>query len=289
MTKLLLLSLVISFALLTGMCEPVPPPLSRTVVALIFCDVTNSLTKEENAKTGDIAARIVDKLPPGAVFKIYPIQQQTQLPAHISLDSDGNGIENENDYRIPKANNSIEAKEIEKTYPKTKEVRRQKIQDAINSLYDQLNKGPDNRSCIINVLGFASNKFQTEYSDNRKYDLHLYFVSDMIEECNVTPLANKVVEMDKPDIEAEIKRAEEFKSEWNLARVQIYCIFPSTRGTIGVNARHRPNREQVRIFWNTMFRACGIEPDAFKNGQVKWDDSGEPLEPLRGTRVGLGN
>lgn len=287
MTKLLL-SLVLGFALLAGGCDGEPPPPSRTVVALIFCDVTNSLTEEENAKTGVITANIVDNLPPGAIFKIYPIQQQTQLLAPVSLDSDGNGREDEEDYRIPKPVNSVEAREVEKTYGKMKEVRRQKIQDAVNSLYDQLNKGQDNRSCIINVLGFASNKFQTEYADDSRYELRLYLVSDMIEECNVTPLANKVVEMDKPDIDAEIRRAEEFKSEWNLARVQIHCIFPSTRQTPEVSARRRPSREQVKRFWNAMFGGCGLEKAAFKNGQVKWGDSGELPEQLRRTKIASG-
>ena len=186
---------------------------------LIFCDVTNTSRQRRTRRPGPPTADIVDNLPPGATFKLYPIQQQTQLPAPISLDSNGNGREDEEDYRIPKPVNSVEAKEIEKTYEKTKQVRRQKIQDAVNSLYNQLNKGQDNRSCIINVLGFASNKFQTEYSgDADRYELRLYLVSDMIEECNVTPLANKVVEMDKPDIDAEIKRAEEFKSNESRPR-----------------------------------------------------------------------
>lgn len=285
----LVLPVVLGCVLLMNNCGGGQPPAkSKTVVALIFCDVTNSLTKEENRRTGSTAADIIDGLPEGSQFKIYPILIQTQLPAHIPLDVNGISGEDRGDYEVPLHATDVDARKNAEADQKRRETRRQQIQSQLDSLYDQLNKGPDNRSCIINVLGFASNKFRTEYNDEERYELRLYLISDMIEECNVTPLAGNVVEMDKRDISAEIKRASEFKSEWNLSRVSIYCIFPSTRETAGVSFARRPSRDDVKKFWNAMFRGCGLENGAFQNGQVQWRDSSEPLGHPEGAAAASG-
>ncbi len=94
--------------------------------------------------------------------------------------------------------------------------------------------------------------------------------------------------MDKQNISVEMKRAAEFKSEWNLSRVKIYCYFPSTRETPTVKLARRPSREDVKSFWNAMFKGCGIDDGGFQNGQVEWHDSSDVLGQLRSVSAASG-
>lgn len=251
-----------------------PTPQPQKVVAIILCDVTSSLTKEENQRVATLAANILDHLPEKATFKLFPIQIQTQMPTAIRLDFNKDGKDDEADYLVPELRSNIEEEE----YEKVKKFRREQIMVEIDNLYKRANKITDNRTCIINALGFASNFFHTNYRD-AAYRLELYLISDMVEECSNTPLPGKVVKMNKNDISAEIRLADKLPPGWNLSGVSIFCIFPAAIDTPTVANKNRPGREDVKRFWNTIFKKCGQEEGG---STIVWDDSGE----LAGTRRG---
>lgn len=251
---------------------PTPSP-QKTVVALILCDVTSSLTKEENRRVGTLAAKVVESLPENATFKLFPIQIQTQVPTAIRLDLNEDGEEIASDYTIPELRSNVE----EDDYAKVKKVRREQIEREVDKLYKSANKGSDNRTCIINALGFASNFFRTNYRD-AAYQPELYLISDMVEECSNTPLPGKVVKLNKNNISAEIGLADKLPPGWDLSGVRIFCIFPAAADT---PERVRPGREDVKRFWNTIFKKCGLKEGDVGSG-ITWDDSGEMAGGLRG-------
>jgi len=284
---LMIILTLTGFGLLLTACRPDP---QKTVVALIFCDVTNSLTKEESRKVGAIAAEIVEGLPPGAKLKLYPIQKQTEIPTPIDI-----GTEEvyraaaEEECKGPEITSDQEMEACEKV--KGKEKRRAMIKKAVDDLYDGLNRGPDNRTCIINALGFASSTAHTDYRDAEKYDLRMFLISDMVEWCSITPLPDPVVKMDKRDINPEIKRAVAFQSEktqpgspkpdrrefdCNLAGVTIYSVFPTASDTSKVPIDVRPDREDVKTFWRAILKRCEV-----KDEQLIWVDSGDLTEQMK--------
>jgi hypothetical protein len=256
----------------------------KTTVALVFCDVTNSLTREENRKVGSLAADIVDKLPDKTIFRLYPIQIQTQLQAAIKIDINKNGKDDDEDHSVVEIISNTQRDE----YEKVKQKRREQIENGVDDLYERLNKVPqDNRTCILNALGFAHNFFLPIYGDSSKYDLRMYLISDMIEECNTSPLPVRRVEMDRRNISREISLANTLPQSWNLSGVQIMCIFPTASGTAenqgtpDVSSARRPNRDDVKSFWNTVFKRCGFKDEDFQSGRILWIDSGELPDQLK--------
>lgn len=264
------------------------PP--KTVVALIFCDVTNSLTEKENRRVGNIAVDVLDSLPEGAIFKLYPIQIQTQMIAPIALDLNEDKKTPEANYQVLRGpTSSTEEQAQREKMEKQKKNWGEQIPTAVDALYDQMNKGLDNRTCIVNTLGFASNLIK-DYADADKYEVRIYLISDMIEECSNTPLPGRLVKMNHPNISDEISRAAAFrpgnsesnnsesndsqpndsKFKCNLAGVNLYCVFPAASDTSMVPSERRPNRDNVKAFWGYIFRACGVNSQ-----QLAWIDSGD--------------
>lgn len=313
-----LLAMGLALALASCNGEP-PPPAVKTVVALIFCDVTNSLTEGESERVSSIAVSIVDSLPDGAVFKLYPIQIQTEVPAQIKIDLNGNNSEDPEDYSVPRPKDNVEAQKQEGAREQQRKERREQIRKGVDALYRQQNRGVDNRTCIMNALGFASNYISTHYGDAKKYDVRMFLISDMIEECNDTPLPDGRVEMDKRDISAEIQRAAAFQAahsqtrnpapessqltdrsspdpafQCDLAAVTIYCVFPAAEDTSKVPSARRPSRGDVKAFWNEIFKGCGFGgsprrgDEEAHGGRIIWVDSGDLTEPLKNLRAGRG-
>jgi hypothetical protein len=243
--------------------ETVTP--DKTDVVLIFADVTNSLVSEENKEVSRLAARVLDSLTGGTQYAIYPILRETQRPSlikkgEIYLDADA---------------------EVNRA---AKKARQKELADIIENLYTTTNNFPnstssngkedENRTCILNTLGFAENYF-SQYKDSSKYDLQLIFISDMIEECNSTPL-NRRIKMDKENISEEIDLAQKCDISLNLSNVNITIIIPSTPNTAKVSAGRRPSREHLMQFWSNIFRHCQFTEEMLKNSDRFYFSVGLP-------------
>lgn len=302
--RILFLSVVAALGLMLGMCQPTGTREGRgggrtaqkTMVALIFCDVTNSLTEGENQRVSGLAANIVDALPEGAIYKLYPVQIQTQVLAQIKIDLNENDLEDKEDYTVPAPADDVEAKQNEALWQQQRKKRREQIHKRVDELYDLHNKGQDNRTCLLNAVGFASNYINTDFGDAERFDVRVFFISDMIEECNNTPLPGGAVEMDKGDISREIERASSLqdanaqpdhasppnpKFKCNLTASTFYCVFPTAADTPQVSNRRRPNRDDVKRFWGEILKSCGLKDDQPGRGRVIWVDSGDMTEQLK--------
>jgi hypothetical protein len=242
--------------LLTGACsscqEHQPTSPRKSKVALVFCDVTNSLIPAESEEVAILAAQILDSLPAGTKYVVYPINIETQRLSAI-------------------AEGQIITEKDEQAAIAVRAVRRQELTQSVSNLYkamstvkDQYGK-PDNRTCILNTLVFAEDYFR-QFNDPARYDLELIFISDMLEECNRTPLHTRI-ELAKRNLSKEIALARDAQLNLNLSHVRITAIIPTTQETYKASPGRRPSVEDVKEFWKNIFRKCGFTDESLRDDQ----------------------
>jgi hypothetical protein len=215
-------------------------------VVFIFCDVTNSLNKSESEMVATMASKVLATFPTGTEYRIYPILAQTYQLAPI----------NDNEQVLPPRDEN----------PKIQDINQKKRQEEITSklanLYNVTNAGRyDNRTCILNAIDFASNQLKDFGPDD--YDRELIFISDMLEECDVTPLQHRI-NLRKGDISEEIKLASNFPKGADLSHMRITIITPTTEDTyLKYQPGLRPPMSSLQEFWYNIFKQCNIPPEAF--------------------------
>jgi hypothetical protein len=249
----LLLSIFTLTACPPGDCPPpnCPPPGSaKDRIVLIMSDVTSSLLESESQQVGNLTCDVVESLPPGTRYSIYPIQ-----------------IEAHNLHAI------YEGTIIDENRTTTKVViaaRRDKILTEIKKLYELIKTvkrsdaygKPDNHTCILYTLEFAQKIFKQ--FDQQNTDFDLIYVSDMIEECNTTPMG-KPISLRRGNISEAIKLAKNTKLNLDLSYVRVSMLIPATDATY--TAGGRPNPSDVQAFWEAVLAHSGFSEDSLKGGQ----------------------
>lgn len=221
------------------------PPLKIPIV-LVFCDVTNSLMPEEDKEVSLYAGAVIDHLPPRSEFALYPIQIEAQRAPLIAQG------------KVP----ILVSDKDRQDYELTNAEREREIKDKIDALYKTVNRNSaDNRTCILNALAFANNHLK-QY-DPSKYTFEIIFISDMIEECNNTPLPARRVKLNKHDIQTEVEQSKSFPTGLDLGSSRITIILPTARVTVDVSQRRRPDVEQLKQFWINILNRCGFEEHSF--------------------------
>jgi hypothetical protein len=211
---------------------------------LIWCDVTKSLLDTERGKVADLAADILDRLPADAEYALYPIQKETETPTDITrVDASVGGVD-----EIPEG---------------VKEARRKDIKGKMEQFYKDANapRQPDQRTCILNTLGFAERYFRD--TDRQKYEPTLIYISDMIEQCKQTPLGRAIDLKNDPHPEL-FEAAEAFAAPPDLSYATIYVIIPTTEQTFTVPPGQRPTLDDRIRFWNIIFRKCQVGEGVIK-------------------------
>src|SRR5262249_46064272 len=125
---------------------------------------------------------------------------------------------------------------------------------------------------ILDTLEFAQNRFK-EF-DQKKTDFELVYVSDMIEECNETPLGQPISLVQTKMSEA-IKLAEDTNLKLDLSNSNVSMIIPATNDTY--KTRGRPNLSDLRKFWEATLLHCGFSKENLNTGQKFYFASGLPL------------
>lgn len=260
-----ILSLVLLLAILTLACPPncppdCPPP-ERERVVLIFSDVTSSLLPSESNQVGALTCDVLDSFLPGTQYYVYPIQIEAQ-----KLQPMDEGI--------------IQAEQTPGTMKAVNAARRTKISDEIKKLYDLIKSvkrsdaygKPDNHTCILYTLRFAQNVFKQ--FDQTKTDFELIYVSDMIEQCNTTPMG-KPISLGPANVSEAIKLAKETDLNVDLSYARVSMIIPVTNDTY--TAGGRPNPSDVRDFWEAILSHCGFNEQSLNNDQKFYFSSGLPI------------
>ncbi|MFL6278067.1 MAG: hypothetical protein ACJ74G_23000 [Blastocatellia bacterium] len=228
------------------------PQAVKTRVALIFADVTNSLKPEESQQVAQLTAQVVNSLPRRSEFVVYPIQIETQRLSPILRGT------------VPAA---ISDKE-KQAYELAKAQRDQDLAKKIDALYNEVRKNKeDNRTCILNTLGFAKNFFQ-QYADPGKYDLDLVYISDMTEECRNTPV-HSLIKLNKREINSEIRIIQSLPDGNDLSNVRVTVIIPTAEATYSANQKLRPDMEDLKRFWLAAFNRCGFNQRSFLDNEER--------------------
>jgi hypothetical protein len=237
----------------------------QTKVVLIWCDVTSSLRDLESEEVANLASSVLDHLPEDARYVVYPIQNETGRPVHIikkgpSLDATSvSEAETEDTLNVDRA--TYIKKEISRLYQENKK------------------KHPhDRRTCILNTLEVSA-KYFSQFDD--KYDPELVFISDMLEDCQYTPL-HRNVQLDQQPFSETIKMIDSFASPPDLSRPRITIIVPTAKDTATVPSGQRPAPLDVERFWTTVFARCNFSKDLLANkDRYFWSPEGVPERLLR--------
>ena len=242
-----------------------PPPPQKERMVFIFCDVTISLKETERAEVARMAAEILNHLPPGTSYRVYPIQAETSALAQI----------NQKELVIPPRNKD------ERLQTLLEKRRQQGLADDLANISKETNapqdgneRRDDNRTCILNALNFAGNQFKQFPAE--KYDRELIIISDMLEECTDPPL-KQPINIKKPNITPELKLAGEFPEVNDFSTVKISIIVPVTLETYKKYAPGRmPSIDDLKEFWKIIFSRCKVPPDAENKGTYSWSNGSVP-------------
>ena len=233
----------------------------RERVVIIFSDVTSSLLPSESNGVATLTCDILDSLPPGTRYFVYPIQIEPQKLEPID-------------------EGTIVAEPIRTTADAVKAARRDKISHETKKLYDLIKSvkrpadgygSPDNHTCILYTLQFAQDKFRQFDQNNTDFDL--IYISDMIEECNTTPMG-RPISLGKRNISEAITLAQQTNLNLDLSYARVSMIVPATNDTYLVPGR--PNVSDLRDFWKAILLHCGFTEELLKNNQKFYFSSGIP-------------
>lgn len=257
-THRIAVAMLVTILTLAG-CATLPPPQKDRVV-LIFSDVTSSLVKSEREQVATLTSKVVDGLPPGTRYYVYPVQIEAQKLKAID------------EGRIVVENPAMDIA--------TKAARKKKISTEIETLYEKIKStkrppdsegNPDYHTCILYTLEFAQDQFK-QFDPNA--DFELIYVSDMIEECNTTPMG-KPISLLKTNITEEIKLAQKTNLNFRLSHVRVSMIIPATNETYEVGGR--PNLSHLRDFWEAVLSKCGFNEQQLAQDEHFYFSSGLPL------------
>lgn len=249
----------------TSWCGP-GPDLRKERVVFVFCDVTFSLNGTERTQVARMAANILNHLPAGTAYRVYPIQAETAALAPI----------NEKELRIPERNKNAGLQAVRDEQRQDELIAElERYSKEMNSTPDGRERRDDNRTCIVNALGFAAN--QLKQFPAEKYDRELVIISDMLEECNDTPLGRRV-NIKQPDITQELKLANNFPEGNDLSAVKITIITPVTLETY---VKHAPGKEPsmaaLKEFWAVVFSRYKVTREAQQeSGVYSWSHGEVP-------------
>lgn len=225
--------------------------------AIIFADVTSSLSPDEMGRVVSTTSEVIGALPAETHVAVYTIQidpEATPLK-EITLPRRGSNI----DERVAAQRRVQEF--------------RQAVSTAIIQQYCAINFNDpatrtqcanlqfvpkpqdDLRSCILGRLEKASRKI-ADAREAGATDIEVIFVSDMVEECERTPLRRRV-RLTRTSLAAETKNVPQYESLPNLAGASITIVVP--RAAESSVRASTPDLRDLREYWRAVFAACHAE------------------------------
>jgi hypothetical protein len=227
-------------------------------LVIVLADVTSSLNAAEFGEVIRLTNEVVDALSPATEYRIYPIHMEMQRPALVHHGMVPTDAKLWGDPELVKLRNQMLAEKLRQQY-RMVNARDVKV---------------DKRSCLLDGLVFAADTFkQPAY---RKVSKRLVIISDMIEDCSMTPLG-RPISLAKRDIRAEIVAAAQFPSHVDLSKVDIEMIVPSNP-LPALRTPPRPRLEDLESFWGRI-----LERTAAKKERCRWSVGALPSKALAST------
>jgi hypothetical protein len=218
---------------------------------VIFADVTSSLTVEQNKKVADLTKKIIVHLPPFTAYRVYTIQAD---PEEEPIDSDtiraSKGPRDEIK-RIEdlKRTADDDGEKIKHRYCEVNFTRRESPCRDVSP-----RPQPDHRSCILEMVESVS---QSYLRDDQRRPADLIFISDMVEDCDYTPLEGQSIRLIKEDLSADVANISKFRTLQAIGPgVRITIVRPHvTNGPLESPVRKRT----LEQYWKAAFSRFGID------------------------------
>ncbi len=233
----------------------------KTSLSIVFCDVTSSLNLDELKNVASLTADLVESLPPGTRYEIYPIQRVTDRVAALTMGS------------IPFAQGQSDRIQVERGLA----ALRLQIGKLMDSLYVKVNKPQqvDNRTCLINSLWLASSIIRQHRLRAQTERIDIYYVSDMLEECDNNVAGESIDLVGRKPLEGELKKADKLNLELRLVDVNIAVIVPVAQSS---SDHFHPNQHQLEAFWKTVLTKAGWTREELDNpNRFSWNVGQLPL------------
>jgi hypothetical protein len=250
----------IAFIFIALFALPLPARPSKHVI--IFADVTSSLSPDEMGRVASTTSEIIGALPPETRVAVYTIQIDPDAPplTEGTLPRRGSHV----DERVA---GQRQLQEI-----------RQSVSTAIIQQYCSINFNDpatrtqcanlqfvpkpqdDLRSCILGRLGKASRKI-ADAREAGATDIEVIFVSDMIEECERTPLRRRI-RLTRASVAEERNKVPRYPPMPDLSGARITIVVP--RATESSVRATTPDMRDLRDDWQAVLAACGAQMSTWR-------------------------
>jgi hypothetical protein len=228
---------------------------------VVLADVTSSLNPAESRSVAALTASILDVLPVGAAYRVYPIHMDMERPSLI-------------------VEGAVPSVADVWTNPEVATARKDFLDRAIRQQYLEVNAPSvalDKRTCILDGLSFVESLFRNpEYENTPK---QLYIVSDMIEECSMTPLGVEV-DLHHRTVRKELDFAGSFPTGPDWSSVAVALIVPSN-SLPAAKIQERPRLQDLKFFWARVLSRWLVP-----NEHLVWGLGNVPRLPIIPTTVG---
>jgi hypothetical protein len=226
-----------------------------TILTVVLADVTGSLTPVESNSVAALTASVLDTLPPGAAYRVYPIHMDMERPSVIV------------DGMVP----SLPGIWMD---PNVAMARREFVDTKLHEIHLEVNGTSlkvDSGTCILDGLSFVDNLFRSpEYEGIPK---QLYIISDMIEECPMTPLGIGV-SLHHRLSSRELEVASTFPTGPDWSSVAVGLVVPADV-TPAARVQDRPRLRDLRLFWGRILSRWRVQ-----NGNLVWGLGSAPILPI---------
>lgn len=245
--------------LLVGCHRLIPPTEPDRRRIILFLDVTTSLAGDESAAVQKTVNDIVDKAPADTELLVIPICANTENAPYGR-------------YLLPYPEGSSEIArrkaEAERAKIKTDIASSvQKIQQQTAAVRTQY------ASCISPALRVAQNEV---HNSSRKWNNDVIFVSDMIEECQMSLLGQPVRLLAGPQFAEANKLLVGQQALLSVPDVRVFVILP--KAVSSIVRKDYPEPHELKKFWQHLFARSGIP-----SNRLWWDaDVSQYIESIQG-------
>lgn len=195
----------------------------------ILCDVASGLSVTERKRVGELAGSILDKL---------NNDEYIVSAFHKGTDKSSDVISS--NLLLPR------------------EIRDSEMQERLSSMATDAEKlqTPERTSIFDAILSTVDRVRQFPSSD---FEAHMVIISDMSEHSEKNPLGQPINLKTKEAVTEQTKLTEKFPCPANLKDLRVTIISPVTDEA---SARKSLSLDDLKPFWNALFKHCGFTDDA---------------------------
>jgi len=253
MSRAAVLSALVLYSLALYAAPAQEPRVRDPRVVVIFADVTSSLSVEQNKRVAELTKSVIVNLPPLTKYRLYLIQADPDVdPIDAGTIRSAQGPQDAKK-RTTQINQTAkeDVTKIERRYCEINFARGESICRGKNI---SPRPQPDHRSCILGVMEHVAHSFLLE---EKQRPIDLVFISDMVEDCDDTPLPKQSIRLINDDLETDILNVDQFRPLQSVGQnVRVTIVRPHVEdGPTERSAR----KQGLEKYWKKVFDRFGVD------------------------------